>query len=318
MRPTANVPVVSLRELSPEAALARLELTVGRRIDGLANGDHAGFGLGPGTEAADARIYVPGQDDVRRIDWNVTARTGEVHVRDVTADRELGTWALVDATASMDFGTATMEKRDLAAAVTVSLARTAARTGDQFGAHVLTADGVRRFPHRSGRAHRLMVLRSLAEAPRQGHAESPGLAAGIASLERHRRRGLRFVVSDLMDPDRDAWARALRRLTTRQRVVVVEVLDPRELDLPDVGVVTFADPETGATHDVDTSSRRTRRRFAEAAREERAANAAAVRGAGADHLVVSTGGDWLRDLTRFVLQARHRRTSSRPLTEARP
>ena len=116
-----------------------------------AHGDHLGFGLGPGSEPADARVYQPGQDDVRRIDWNVTARTGEVHVRDLVADRELTTWALVDATASMDFGTALMEKRDLAAAVTIALAYVTNRGADQFGAHLLTAEGVLSWPRRSGR-----------------------------------------------------------------------------------------------------------------------------------------------------------------------
>lgn len=308
----ANVPVVSLREMTPEAALARLELVVGRRVDGLAHGDHLGFGIGPGSETADARIYLPGQDDVRRIDWFVTARTGEVHVRDLVADRELSTWGLVDATASMDFGTATMEKRDLAAAVTVALANVAGRTGDHFGAHVLTADGVTSSPHRSGRVHRLMVLRSLAAAPRQAPRTGPAttLAQGIDSLATRRRRGMRFVVSDLMDPDREAWGAALRRLAARQRTLVVEVLDPRELDIPDLGVVTFEDPETGMTRDIDTSSRKVRRRFAEAARAERAANAEAVRRAGAAHLVVSTDGDWLRDLIRFVIGDRRARSRS--------
>ena len=302
-----NTPVVSLRELSPEAALSRLELSVGRRIDGLLSGDHPGFSLGPGSDLAEARPYQPGQDDVRRIDWNVTARMGEVHVRDPIADLSLSTWALVDATASMDFGTALMEKRDLAAAVTIALAHVTNRGADQFGVHLLTTEGVLSWPHRSGRTHRLMMLRGLAEAPRQTYGEPPGLAVGVRSLARHRRRGLRFVVSDLLDPDRADWALALRGLAMSHRVVVVEVLDPRELDLPDIGVVTFLDPETGATHDVDTSSRKVRRRFAAAAREERAANAAAVRGAGAEHLVVSTGEDWLRTLLRFVLGARHPR-----------
>ena len=300
-----NISVVPLRELSPEAALARLELAVGRRVDGLLHGDHLGFGLGPGSESGDARVYQPGQDDVRRIDWDVTARTGEVHVRDLVAERELTTWALVDATASMDFGTALMEKRDLAAAVTVALAKVTNRGADRFGAHLLTTEGVVTWPQRSGRMHRLMVLRGLVEEPRQAFGEPPGLASGIESLSRHRRRGLRFVVSDLLDPDRASWAAALRRLALSHRVVVIEVLDPRELELPDIGVVTFLDPETGATHDVDTSSRKVRHRFAVAAREQRAANQAAVRRAGAEHLVVSTGGDWLRDLVRFVIGARH-------------
>lgn len=300
-----NTPVVPLRDLSPEAALARLELAVGRRVDGLLQGDHLGVGRGPGSETAEARVYQPGQDDVRRIDWDVTARTGEVHVRDLVADRELTTWALVDATASMDFGTALMEKRDLAAAVTIALAKVTSRGADRFGAHLLTTDGVVTWPHRSGRMHRLMVLRGLLQEPRQTFGDPPGLASGIESLTRHRRRGLRLIVSDLLDPDRDSWAAALRRLALSHRVVVIEVVDPRELDLPDVGVVTFLDPETGATHDVDTSSRKVRLRFATAAREQRAANRAAVRRAGAEHLVVSTGGDWLRDLVRFVIGARH-------------
>ena len=313
-----NTPVVPLRDLSPEAALSRLELSVGRRIDGLLSGDHPGFGLGPGSELAEARIYQRGQDDVRRIDWDVTARTGEVHVRDQVADRELTTWALVDATASMDFGTALMEKRDLAAAVTIALAYVTSRGADQFGVHVLTTDGVLSWPHRSGRTHRLMMLRELAEAPRKGYGDPPGLATGVQSLARHRRRGLRFVVSDLLDPQRDVWARALRGLAAAHRVIVVEVIDPRELDLPDVGVVTFLDPESGSTHDVDTSSRKIRRLFAAAAREERAANAAAVRGAGAEHLVVSTGEDWLRTLVRFVVGARHPRLGggTAPVTAA--
>ena len=174
-----NIPVVPLRELSPEVALSRLELSVGRRIDGLLSGDHPGFGLGPGSELAEARLYQRGQDDVRRIDWNVTARTGEVHVRDLVADRELTTWALVDATASMDFGTALMEKRDLAAAVTIALAYVTNRGADQFGVHLLTTDGVLSWPHRSGRTHRLMMLRGLAEAPRKGYGDPPGLATGV-------------------------------------------------------------------------------------------------------------------------------------------
>jgi uncharacterized protein (DUF58 family) len=321
-----NSPVVPLRELSPEAALMRLELAIGRRVDGLLHGDHSGFGLGPGSETADARVYQPGQDDVRRIDWDVTARTGEAHVRDLVAERELTTWALVDATASMDFGTALMEKRDLAAAVTVALAAVTSRGADRFGAHLLTTDGVLTWPNRSGRFHRLMVLRGLVEEPRQAYGSPPGLATGIESLERHRRRGLRFVVSDLLDPDRASWGAALRRLALSHRVVVIEVIDPRELDLPDVGVVTFLDPESGTTHDVDTSSRKVRLRFATAAREEREANRVAVRRAGAEHLVVSTGEDWLRDLIRFVLRARRPtrgagtgRTSGRPaLSLVRP
>ena len=162
-----NVPTVPLSRLSPEAALARLELSVGRRVDGLMHGDHPGFDTGPGSEIAERPALPAGQDDVRHIDWNVSARTDEVHVRDLVADRDLSMWALVDATASMDFGTATMEKRDLAAAVTVALAYVEHRRRPVRRAEVLTADGILRWPHQSGRVHRLKVLRALAESPRQ-------------------------------------------------------------------------------------------------------------------------------------------------------
>jgi uncharacterized protein (DUF58 family) len=312
-----NTPVVSLRDLSPEAALRRLELVVGRRVDGLINGDHLGLLPGPGTDVADARPYVPGQDDVRRIDWNVTARTDEVHVRDAIADRELETWALVDASASMDFGTVGMEKRDLAAAVTVALARISSRTGDRFGAYVMAAGGLRISPVQSGRTHQLMVLRALAAADRVGAGEDvPPLAEGLAALSRHRRRGLRIVVSDLLEPDTTSWQVPLRRLAARQRVLVVEVLDPRELDLPSMGVLTLVDPETGRSREVNTSSRRLRQRYAEVAQTHRAATARVVRASGAAHLVLRTDRDWVRDLADFTVRQRRIGTGSQGLLTA--
>jgi uncharacterized protein (DUF58 family) len=306
-----NTPVVSLRELSPEAALRRLELVVGRRVDGMINGDHLGLLPGPGTDVADARPYVPGQDDVRRIDWNVTARTDVVHVRDAIADRELETWALVDASASMDFGTVGMEKRDLAAAVTVALARIASRTGDRFGAYVMAAGGLRISPVQAGRTHLLMVLRALAAADRVAPGEQvPSLADGLVALSRHRRRGLRIVVSDLLDPDTSAWETSLRRLAARQRVLVVEVLDPRELELPPMGVLTLVDPETGRSREVNTSSRRLRQRYADVARGHRVETARVVRSSGAAHLVLRTDRDWVRDLADFTLRQRRIGTGS--------
>ncbi|HET7477401.1 MAG TPA: DUF58 domain-containing protein [Dermatophilaceae bacterium] len=305
---SVNIPVVALRDLAPEAALRRLELAVGRRIDGLLTGDHVGALPGPGSENADARLYQPGQDDVRRIDWNVTARTTDVHVRDAMADRELETWALVDASASMDFGTAAMEKRDVAAAVTVALACIASRSGDAFGAYAVGPYGLQSSPLRSGRAHQLMVLRALCAATRaEPGMPSATLADGLVRLARHRRRGMRIVVSDLLDPDQSNWALPLRRLAATQRVLVVEVVDPRELDLPAMGYLTLVDPETGRTREVDTGSRRLRERFARVAREHRQDNATAIRATGAAHLVVGTDGDWLRELVRFIERQRRLR-----------
>lgn len=320
-----NTPVVPLRDLAPEAALRRLELLVAHRVDGLLHGDHLGLLPGPGSEAAEARAYLPGQDDPRHIDWNVTARTNEVHVRDVTADRELETWALVDASASMDFGTATMEKRDLAAAAAVALGRLAQRSGDRFGAYVLSPTGVRSTPSTSGRAHLLGVLRALTSSDRVAEGRAvPGLAEGLTALSRHRRRGLRVVVSDFMDPADPAqdapprWAGAMRRLGAHHRVVAVEVLDPRELELPAMGVLSLVDPETGRVAEVDTSSKRLRRRFADASAGHRAQVAATLRAAGAAHLVLRTDRDWVRDLAAFTVRQR-RLVGHRPLVlGARP
>ena len=317
---SANTPVVSLRDLSPEAALRRLELLVEQRVEGLLHGDHLGLLPGPGTDVADARAYVPGQDDVRRIDWNVSARTGEVHVRDLIADHELQTWALVDTSASMDFGTATMEKRDLAAAATVALGRISARAGDRFGAYTLGADGVRSTGSGNGRAHLLLVLRALTGADRvpAGGPVTP-LADGIVALSRHRRRGLRVIVSDFLDPDVASWQLPLRRLTATHRVLAVEVVDPRELELPAMGLLTMVDPETGRTLEVDTGSRKLRRDYAAVADLHRAQVMRALRYSGAQHLMLRTDQDWVRALARFVsTQRRLHRARAASGTGVRP
>ena len=310
-----NVPVVPLRELTPEAALRRLELLVDRRVEGLLHGDHLGLLPGPGTDTADARAYVPGQDDVRRIDWNVSARIGDVHVRDLIADHELQTWALIDASASMDFGTAVMEKRDLAAAAAVAVGRISARAGDRFGAYALTAEGVRTAGSGTGRAHLLMVLRALTGAGRVPEgARAPALADGVVALARHRRHGLRVIVSDFLDEDVASWQRPVRRLAAGHRVLAVEIVDPRELDLPDVGVLTLVDPETGRGLEVDTSSRRLRRDYAAAAAGQRARVAAALRHCGAQHLQLRTDRDWVRDLARFTAAQRRLSRGAGPVT----
>jgi uncharacterized protein (DUF58 family) len=306
-----NTPAVPLRDLSPEAALRRLELLVLHRVDGLLQGDHLGLFPGPGSEAGDPRTYVPGQDDPRHIDWNVTARTTEVHVRDLIADRELETWALVDASASMDFGTAVMEKRDLAAAAAVAIGRLAQRSGDRFGAYVLGPSGVRVSHATSGRAHLLNVLRALATADRvEPGAHVPSLTEGIAALARHRRRGLRVIVSDFLEPVEpdpargESWATAMRRLATRQRVLAIEVVDPRELELPAMGVLSLVDPETGRVKEVNTSSAALRKRYREAAAAGRQQIRQVIRSAGAAHLVLRTDRDWVRDLAEFTIRQR--------------
>ncbi|MEU6712381.1 DUF58 domain-containing protein [Nonomuraea sp. NPDC046802] len=290
--------------LMAEPALRRLELTITRRLDGLLQGEHLGLLPGPGSEPAETRPYQAG-DDVRRMDWNVTARTNEPHVRDLVADRELEIWALLDATASMDFGTVAMEKRELALSALAAVGFLTQRTGNRIGAHVLHGGGVRTLPARTGRPHLMALLQAAFGLPRTppGTAE-PLVGVAAEQLARVvRRRGLVVVVSDFLD-DPQTWESPLRRLAVRHQVLAVEVLDPRELTLPDVGILTLIDPETGRRREVATGNARLRRRYAEAAVEQRDAIAGAVRRAGAGHLRLRTDRDWVRDLVQHVMKQR--------------
>ncbi|WP_327045912.1 DUF58 domain-containing protein [Microbispora sp. NBC_01189] len=289
---------------NPDQALRRLELTVVRRLDGLLQGRHQGLIPGPGSEHGDSRVYVPGEDDVRRMDWAVTARTTVPHVRDLIADRELETWALADLSASMEFGTAEVSKRDLVISAVGAIGILAGRVGDRFGAYVLYGDDVHRYPARQGRPRLYALLHSLLGAPpAQGSVD---LGEGLEMMAAaHRKRGLRVVVSDFLDPA-GSWEAPLRRLAARHQVLAVEVVDPRELELPDVGFVTLTDPETGRSRGVHLS-RGLRERYAEAAAEQRWEIRTALRRAGAAHLVLRTDRDWVVDLAGFVL--RQRRTA---------
>ncbi|HXA58406.1 MAG TPA: DUF58 domain-containing protein [Streptosporangiaceae bacterium] len=286
----------------PERHLRRLELTITRRLDGLLHGEHLGLLPGPGTELAEARLYQPGSDDVRHMDWPVTARTTIPHVRDLIADHELETWALVDLTASMDFGTTDHEKRDLAVAAVAAVGFLTARLGDRIGAWILNHGELRRVPARAGRSALYGLLRTLNQAPRTpATTGGPTLTDAITGLSRGR-RGLRVIISDLLDPPA-AWEKPLRALAARHQVLAIEIIDPRELDLPDVGVVHLADAETGAVREI-MLDRRTRAAYAQAAAAQREDTRQALRGAGAAHLVLRTDRDWVADIARFALRQR--------------
>lgn len=312
----------TLAELAPEARLRRLELTVTRRLDGLLHGQYLGLLPGSGSEIAGSREYRPGEDEVRRMDWAVTARTTVPHVREVDADRELSTWVLVDATASMDFGTADLEKRELALAAVAAVGFLTAGVGNRLGAHVLGPGGVRRLPARSGRNHLLGLIHTLMTAPRaDGDRPAPPLAEAIAGLHQATpRRGLAVVVSDFLDglPDADTgaptWEQPLRRLAVRHQVLAVEIADPRELELPDVGLITFTDPETGRRREISTGDRRLRQRYAEAAVAQRELVRTALRRAGAAHLPLRTDRDWTADIVRHVHAQRRLGGLARPRT----
>ncbi len=294
--------------LASPAAVRRLRLEVGRRLDGLVQGDHLGHLPGPGTEAAEARPYGPG-DDVRRLDWAVTARSAEPHVRMTVAERELETTLVVDLSASMSFGSARAEKRDVAVALAAAFVHLGDRPGDRVGGLLVTGTGLRALPPRGGRVASTAVLRALLDTPRADGA-GPDLGDALTSLSRRpRRRGLTVVLSDLAD-DVVTWQRPLRVLSARHDVVVVQVVDRRELELPDVGVLHLVDPETGATARVRTGAR-TRERYAEAAAARADQQHRAVLAAGASHTVIRTDEDWLPQLARS-LAVRRRVRGARP------
>lgn len=286
--------------------LRTLELTITRKLDGLLHGQHQGLVPGHGSEPGDTREYQAG-DDVRRIDWNVTARLQHPHVRTTIADRELETHLLVDLSPSLDFGTASCEKRDLALAATAAVGFLTAHTGNRIGALLLSEDRFQHVPAKSGRDHLRGILHRIQEAPRSDRGASE-LAAAVRRLGAvSRRAGLAVVVSDFLA--RDGWALAMRRLSLEHQVLAIEVVDPRELELPNVGVVPMVDVESGAVREVNTGDARVRQGFAAAADEQRRRIAADIAAAGADHLQLRTDRDWLEDIIRFVML--QRRTAGR-------
>jgi uncharacterized protein (DUF58 family) len=305
-RASALPPVPRLAEHPPAEVLRRLELAVTRRLDGLLHGDYRGLVPGHGSEAGEARPYVAG-DDVRRIDWNVTARmrngaVAEPHIRETIADRELETWLVVDLSPSLDFGTAQCTKRELAVAGTAAVAFLTGRLGNRLGAVILGGPTDRVVPARAGRVHLRAVLHQAITAPQGSRPAELSVALKRLTRPGHR-RGLVVVVSDFLDGS--DWQRAMRAVTSRHDVLAIEVVDPRELELPDVGVLSLVDVESGARREVRTS-RKLRARYSAAAADQRAAIRDALRAAGADHLQLRTDHDWLLELVRFVQMRRLR------------
>jgi uncharacterized protein (DUF58 family) len=279
---------------TPEALLRALDLSVGRRIRGLLPGEYRAHDLGGGTELAQVRPYEPG-DDIRRMDWNVTARTTVPHVRVHVPERALTAWLLLDVSPSMTFGTADRRKADVAEGVAVAVGHLATQRGNRLGIVTFGGSRDRRVPPAAGRAGLLgLLLASRVEAVEEGTgATSPVDALRIANAAAPR-GGLVVVVSDFRGPSN--WRRDLAAVAARHHVIAVEIGDPRETDLPDVGELTLVDAETGREVRVDTSSRRLRERFATAAVQDRARLAADFRRLGIDHIVLSTSGGWLQSL----------------------
>jgi uncharacterized protein (DUF58 family) len=292
---------------TPESLLRRLEWTVLRRLDGLLHGSYRTLFRGAGLDLADVREYQP-HDDVRHIDWNVTARLQSLHVRQYLEDREVVSWFLLDLSPSVEFGSEA-SKRDVLEQFVAVLARVLTRHGNPVGAILYGAGIEAVIPPRSGRRqvlqilHRLMKRPSLAQAPRTDLGELLRAASQLMP-----RRSLAFLVSDFISTP--GWARPLAQLSRRHEVVAVRLHDPGERELPDFGLAVMQDAETGEQLFVDAGDRVFLERYAAAAERRETEILAAFSDAGVDALELSTSDDLLETLLRFAALRKRRGRST--------
>ena len=314
------------RELAAEL-LKRLEFKVLRRLDGYLFGDYTGLFYGPSLDLAEVREYQPG-DEVRGIDWNVTARTGTVHVRQYREEREIIAWLIVDLSPSMTFGTRRVLKRDAAVEFAGLVASVLSRQGNKVGAIGLSGQdisgrGVGVTPLGAGRKQALKILQSLLslESEKTISNKVSTLSDAVEHSSRTlRRRALVFVVSDFIDATdsseatgaesdaEPAWGKALRRLAYRHDVIAVRVSDPAERELPKVGDLRLRDPETGQEVWVDTNDPRVRRAHAALVAQREAALLKTMKAAKVDLLELSTERDIVQPILKFTLRRSGRRT----------
>jgi len=291
--------------LAPEAVLQRLDWTVVRRLDGLLQGDYRTLFYGHGLDLADIREYQP-EDDVRYIDWNVTARMNAPYVRQYHEDREITAHFLCDLSPSLDFGTVRAHKRGVLEDLVGVLARLLTRHGNRVGAILYNGTVERAIPAGGGRAQVLRVLSEIQRSPHLSHAPYTALSDLIDAAARTiRRRSLIFVVSDFFSAP--GWESALGRIAMRNEVIAVRVTDPREREIPDIGWVTMTDAETGQQVQVDTHDRGFRMRFADVVARHEGSLRAAFAHAGVDLLSVSTEDSLVQALLRFAEARRLRR-----------
>jgi uncharacterized protein (DUF58 family) len=283
----------------PGSLVEALDLVLARRAAGVLPGERRAAGLGDGTELAQVRPYQVG-DDVRRLDAAASARTGLPHVRDYVPERTLTTWILLDVSASMAFGTGPRLKSDVAEGVVEVVGRLAVRRAGRVALLTCGAPVTRLLPPRNGRRALVALRRAVAQGVAADGTPPPAdaLATALRRLGRVARGpGLVVVVSDFREEGAE-WARALRALGGRHDLLAVEVLDPREGELPDAGQLVLVDPETGRRLEADTTSAALRRDFASAELARRDVLKSALRRAGARHVELATSADWLRTLGR--------------------
>jgi uncharacterized protein (DUF58 family) len=256
-------------------------------------------------ELDEVRAYQPG-DDVRHIDWNITARTDEPFIRQARVERALDVWLLLDVSASVDWGTAQCLKRDRAAEFAAVIGQVLGQRSNRMGALLFAQRPLSFIPPGAGRVHLLRVLSGIRATPRQAGSGATDLSAALAKIGAvARRRAQILIVSDFLVTD--GWQANVRRLAQRHEVIAVQLSDPRERELPDVGLITLEDPETGAQLVFNTSDRRLRERYAEAATEQNERLRTELARSGVDLLALSTGEEMLPALVRFTHARRARR-----------
>ena len=283
---------------SAQALLQRLEWTVIRRLDGLLQGNYRTLWRGAGLDLADLREYQH-HDDVRHIDWNVTARLQQPYVRQFTEDREMSAWFLVDLSASVDFGSSGTTKRSVARDFVAVLARLLTRHGNRIGALLYGIDVDTVIPARGGRTHVLHVLQRMAERPAESLPGATQLRDLLMAAQRIvKRRSTIFLISDFVSAP--GWEAALAQLARRHDVTAVRLFDALEMDLPDLGLVTMRDAETGEQLLVDTHDRGFRARFTAAAGRRETALRQALARAGVDTLELATDDDLKDSILRFA------------------
>jgi uncharacterized protein (DUF58 family) len=291
---------------APERILQRLDWQVIRRLDGLLQGDYRSLFYGYGVDFADLREYQPG-DDIRYIDWNVTARMNTPYVRQYVEDREITAWFLLDLSPSMDFGSIDSQKRSVLVDFVATLTRLLTRHGNRVGAIFYGNRVERTIPARGGRIHVLRLINDLLKQPQLPRAPLTNLSSLLeAGLHGIKRRALVFVVSDFISAP--GWERPLSLLNRRHEVLAIRLWDPREVEIPDIGPVIMEDAETGERLYVDTHDRTFRKRFQEASRKREAALSETFKRAGVDALSLSTEEDMVRAIVRFAtLRQQHKR-----------
>jgi uncharacterized protein (DUF58 family) len=290
---------------TPERILQRLDWQVIRRLDGLLQGDYRSLFYGYGVDFANLREYQP-QDDIRYIDWNVTARMTTPYIRQYVEDREITAWFLLDLSPSVDFGSTENLKRSVLIDFVTTMARLLTRHGNRVGAMFYNGRLERTIPARGGRIQVLRLVNDLLKQPRLEQAPftdlTPLLKTGLHAI---RRRSLVFVVSDFICSP--GWERPLTLLNQRHEVLGVRLWDRRELELPNIGPIIMQDAETGEQLYVDTSDKIFRKRFEQAGRQREALLKAAFKHAGVDLLSLSTEDDLVQAIVRFAaLRQQHR------------